>query len=61
MDVEVRVIASSFIGDMKVLDRFESGFLRNIRTQTKNYEEAEHKIVVTTSMFIGDVTIKKIG
>lgn len=61
MDVEVRVMASSFIGDMKVLDRRESGFLRNIRTQTSLYEEAEHKIVVTTSMFIGDITIKKIG
>ncbi|MDR6554515.1 cell wall-active antibiotics response protein LiaF [Paenibacillus qinlingensis] len=61
MDVEVRVMASSFIGDMKVLDRRESGFLRNIRTQTTHYEEAEHKIVVTTSMFIGDITIKKIG
>lgn len=61
MDVEVRVMASSFIGDMKVLDRFESGFLRNIRTQTSHYEEAEHKIVVTTSMFIGDITIKRIG
>ena len=61
MDVEVRVMASSFIGDMKVLDRRESGFLRNIRTQTSLYEEAEHKIIVTTSMFIGDITIKKIG
>jgi lia operon protein LiaF len=61
MDVEVRVMASSFIGDMKVLDKRESGFLRNIRTQTSHYEEAEHKIVVTTSMFIGDITIKKIG
>jgi lia operon protein LiaF len=61
MDVEVRVMASSFIGDMKVLDRRESGFLRNIRTQTSQYEDAEHKIIVTTSMFIGDITIKKIG
>ncbi|MGG1514420.1 cell wall-active antibiotics response protein LiaF [Paenibacillus oryzisoli] len=61
MDVEVRVMASSFIGDMKVLDRRESGFLRNLRTQTSHYEEAEYKIIVTTSMFIGDITIKKIG
>ncbi|OCT10657.1 hypothetical protein A8709_22725 [Paenibacillus pectinilyticus] len=61
MDVEVRVMASSFIGDMKVLDRRESGFLRSVRTQTSHYEEAERKIIVTTSMFIGDITIKKIG
>ncbi|MFC5449508.1 cell wall-active antibiotics response protein LiaF [Paenibacillus aestuarii] len=61
IDVEVRVMASSFIGDMKVLDRRESGFLRSVRTQTSHYEEAERKLVVTTSMFIGDVTIKRIG
>ncbi|GFZ82011.1 hypothetical protein GCM10008018_29680 [Paenibacillus marchantiophytorum] len=61
IDVEVRVIASSFIGDMKVLERRESGFLRSVRTQTSHYEEAERKIIVTTSMFIGDITIKKIG
>ncbi|MBD0380139.1 cell wall-active antibiotics response protein LiaF [Paenibacillus sedimenti] len=61
IDVEVRVMASSFIGDMKVLDRRESGFLRNVRTQTSHYEEAERKLIVTTSMFIGDITIKRIG
>ncbi|MGO4269963.1 cell wall-active antibiotics response protein LiaF, partial [Paenibacillus sp. TAF58] len=61
IDVEVRVMASSFIGDMKVLDRRESGFLRSVRTQTSQYEEADRKIIVTTSMFIGDITIKKIG
>ncbi|WP_171682784.1 cell wall-active antibiotics response protein LiaF [Paenibacillus planticolens] len=61
LDVEVRVMASSFIGDMKVLDRRESGFLRSVRTQTSHYEEADRKLVVTTSMFIGDITIKKIG
>ncbi|SDN26145.1 lia operon protein LiaF [Paenibacillus sp. yr247] len=61
IDVEVRVMASSFIGDMKVLDRRESGFLRSVRTQTSHYEEADRKLIVTTSMFIGDITIKKIG
>lgn len=61
LDVEVRVMASSFIGDMKVLDRRESGFLRSVRTQTSHYEEADRKLIVTTSMFIGDITIKKIG
>ncbi|OPH61311.1 hypothetical protein BC351_15340 [Paenibacillus ferrarius] len=61
IDVEVRVMASSFIGDMKVLDRRESGFLRSVRTQTSQYEEADRKLIVTTSMFIGDITIKKIG
>ncbi|UJF34544.1 cell wall-active antibiotics response protein LiaF [Paenibacillus hexagrammi] len=61
IDLEVRVIASSFIGDMKVLDRRESGFMRSVRTQTSQYEEAERKLIVTTSMFIGDITIKKIG
>ncbi|MEW9698126.1 cell wall-active antibiotics response protein LiaF [Paenibacillus sp. SI8] len=61
IDVEVRVIASSFIGDMKVLDRRESGLLRSLRTQSSHYEEADRKLIVTTSMFIGDITVKRIG
>jgi len=61
VDVQIRISASSFIGDMKVLERRESGFFRTVRTQTAAYDEADRKLIITTSMFIGDVTIKKIG
>jgi lia operon protein LiaF len=61
IDVEVRVTSSSFIGDMNVLNRKESGWCRYLTTQTPYYGEAERKLIVTTSMFIGDVVVKKIG
>ncbi|MNI46619.1 hypothetical protein D3C73_1010920 [compost metagenome] len=61
MDIEVKVTANSFIGDMNILDRRENGMFRHLNTQTSYYDEAECKLVVTTSMFIGDVIVKKIG
>jgi lia operon protein LiaF len=61
MDIAVKVSSSSFIGDMRVLDHHESGMFRHLKTQTMHYEEAQHKLVLTTSMFIGDVIVKKIG
>ncbi|MBP1993466.1 lia operon protein LiaF [Paenibacillus eucommiae] len=61
MDVEVKVNSSSFIGDMKIMDRRESGMMRHLNMQTSQYDEASRKIVLTTSMFIGDVIVKKIG
>jgi lia operon protein LiaF len=61
LDIEVKVSSSSFIGDMRILDHHESGMFRHLKTQTMHYEEAQHKLVLTTSMFIGDVIVKKIG
>jgi lia operon protein LiaF len=61
MDLEVRVISNSFIGDMRVLDRHESGMFRHLTTQTLYFEEAQRKLILTTNMFIGDVVVKKIG
>jgi lia operon protein LiaF len=61
MDIEVKVSSSSFIGDMRVLDHHESGMFRHLKTQTMHYEEGQCKLVLTTSMFIGDVIVKKIG
>jgi lia operon protein LiaF len=61
MDIAVKVSSSSFIGDMRVLDHHESGMFRHLKTQTMYYEDAQRKLVLTTSMFIGDVIVKKIG
>jgi lia operon protein LiaF len=61
VDIEVKVIASSFIGDMNILDRKETGMFRHMDTQTSYYDESQRKLIVTTNMFIGDVIVKKIG
>jgi lia operon protein LiaF len=60
-DVEIAVTASSFVGDMNVLDRHETGMFRSIRTETPNYRESERKIRLIVSTFIGDVLVKKVG
>lgn len=60
-DVEVRVEASSFMGDMNVLDRRESGMMRSISTQSPQYMDAGKKIHLVVSMFIGDIVVKRVG
>jgi lia operon protein LiaF len=61
VQVEISVTASAFIGDMKVLDRHEGGLFRHMKYDTKHYIEAEKKISLTVSMFIGDVFVKRVG
>lgn len=61
VEVEIAVTASSFIGDMNVLDRHESGLFRNIRTETPYYRESERKIRLIVSAFVGDVLVRKVG
>lgn len=61
IQVEISVDASAFIGDMHVLDRHEGGILRRMRYDTRNYAEADKKIHLTVSMFIGDITVKRVG
>lgn len=61
VQVEISVTASAFIGDMKVLDRHEGGLFRHMKYDTKHYMEAEKKISLTVSMFIGDVFVKRVG
>lgn len=61
VQVEISVTASAFIGDMKVLDRHEGGMFRHMKYDTKHYMEAEKKINLTVSMFIGDVFVKRVG
>lgn len=58
--VEVSVIASAFIGDMNVLDRREGGLFKHVKLDTPLYNEAEKKINLIISVFIGDVLVKRL-
>lgn len=60
-DVEVNVIASSFIGDQRVFDRRAEGMFGNTKYVSEYYAEAPRKLKINVSMFIGDVIIKKVG
>jgi lia operon protein LiaF len=61
LQVEVSVTASAFISDMKVLDRYESGLFKNLQAQTRDYADADKKIRISVSTFIGDVIVKRVG
>jgi lia operon protein LiaF len=61
IQLEISVSASAFIGDMKVMDRYESGLFRNMKYDSLHYSEADKKINLTVSMFIGDITVKRVG
>ncbi|AQZ47613.1 hypothetical protein B5S25_14535 [Paenibacillus larvae subsp. pulvifaciens] len=61
IDLEVKVKASSVIGDMKIMDRREDGLLRSMNYQTPFYGDGLKQLVIHVSLFIGDVSVKKVG
>ncbi|QGR00029.1 hypothetical protein EHS13_10310 [Paenibacillus psychroresistens] len=61
LQLEVSVTASAFISDMKVLDRYESGLFKNLEAKTRDYADADKKIRIVVSTFIGDVIVKRVG
>ena len=61
IDLEISVSSSSFIGDIEVFDRSESGMLRSMRYEPAEYGSAEKRIRLIVNMFIGDVSIKRVG
>lgn len=61
LQLDVSVRASAFIGDMSVFDRWEGGLFRNMKAESPHYNEAEKRIKVNVSTFIGDVRVKRVG
>lgn len=61
IQVEFCIHSSVFIGDMKVNDRHEGGIFRNMEYHSPYYADAEKKIHLNVSMFIGDVLVKRVG
>jgi lia operon protein LiaF len=57
----IEVTSSCFIGDARVLERQEGGMFTNVKIQSPNYFEAEKKIRLTASSFIGDVAVTRVG
>lgn len=61
LQLEISVRASAFLGDMSVFDRWEGGLFRNMKAESPQYAEADKKIRVNVSTFIGDVRVKRVG
>jgi len=60
-DLGISVSSNSFIGDTKVIDRYEGGFFKNVKFETPYYHEADRRVRLNVSSFIGDVRIVKVG
>ncbi|RUS45536.1 cell wall-active antibiotics response protein LiaF [Cohnella sp. AR92] len=59
--VGVRVVSSSLIGDVTVMEQKRGGFFNQINLQSPQFEDTAKRIVIIVSTFIGDVRIKKVG
>jgi len=60
-DLGIRVSSSSFIGETRVYERQEGGFFKSVKFETPYYKEADKRIRLIVSSFIGDVRIVKVG
>lgn len=61
IDLKVRVTSSVFIGELNVMERYESGFAKSMKSESPQYSDAEKKLRVDVSLFLGDVVVKKVG
>ena len=60
-DVEVSVHHSVFFGSARILDFNESSLInRLIKVETADYEQANQKVKIFTSMMIGDIEVKRV-
>ncbi|MFD0590792.1 cell wall-active antibiotics response protein LiaF [Paenibacillus sp. GCM10027627] len=60
-EIGVQVVTSALIGDVKILGQHEGGIFTNVKTQSPRYSEADKKIKLIVSTFIGDTRVMKVG
>lgn len=60
-ELGIQVVSNTFIGDVKVLGRKEGGIMANVNIQTPRYADADKKIKLVVSSFIGDTRVTKVG
>lgn len=60
-EIGVQVVSSSFLGDVKVLGQREGGMFTNVNTKSPSYSDADRKIKLIVSSFIGDTRVTKVG
>ncbi|WP_071396163.1 cell wall-active antibiotics response protein LiaF [Bacillus tuaregi] len=60
-DVEVSVQHSVLFGSARILDFYETSLVnRIIKVETSQYEQANQKVKIFTSMMIGDIEVKRV-
>ncbi len=58
-NMPVRAICSGFFGDLDVLGQVREGVFLSHTTQTPDYDTADKKLLVTCSIFIGDIRVQR--
>lgn len=61
MGVGIHVVSSCLIGDVKVLDQRRGGIFNQMSVETPSYADADKRVVLIVSSFIGDVRVTKVG
>ncbi|OAB77875.1 cell wall-active antibiotics response protein LiaF [Paenibacillus crassostreae] len=61
MDLGIKVSANSFIGDMTILSESKSGFISTVSSSTPYYKDAQKRININISAFIGDIKVNTVA
>jgi lia operon protein LiaF len=59
--IGVQVMSSSLIGDVRVWDQQRGGFFNQLSVESPGFSDAEKRVVLIASAFIGDVRVTKVG
>ncbi len=59
INIPVRAACSAFIGCFGILGQSRDGIFVSVKEQTPDYDAAEKKLLITCSVFIGDVNIQR--
>ncbi|WP_018753086.1 cell wall-active antibiotics response protein LiaF [Paenibacillus sanguinis] len=61
MDIGIIVESSAFIGDLKLLNQKQGGFMSSLTVESPYYEEASKKVKLVVSVFVGDIKVNMVG
>ncbi|RCX17410.1 lia operon protein LiaF [Fontibacillus phaseoli] len=61
MDIGITAVSSAFIGDLKVLNQKQGGFMSNVQAQSPHFGEASKRVKLLVNVFIGDVKVNMVG
>lgn len=59
--VGIRVVSSSLIGDVKVMEQKRGGLINQVNVETPRFADASKQVVLVVSTLIGDVRVTKVG
>jgi lia operon protein LiaF len=59
-DLEASVAGSVTFGELEVLGNKQSGISRQLNLETKGYRQADRKVKISVSVFIGDIDVRYI-